>query len=156
MKLHIDESYPGELLDQEQIRRKLPEAMRKAAEQLGVRVPVETYQSHSREPKPGDRVQNVNPGCIHYGSKGVAIRVDSLTKGRGTTCSYRTINSGDEWVKGDVLCKTLDQLAPMPVKKGRVGGEIDVFEALTEGTTELYKRRLELLEQSLQRIADKA
>jgi hypothetical protein len=156
MKLHIDESYPGELRDLEQIRRKVPEAMRKAAEQLGVRVPVETYQSHSREPEPGDRVRNVNPGCIHFESEGVATRVDGLSKGRGKTCSYRTTNSGDEWTKGDVLCKTLDQLAPMPVKKGRVGGEIDVFETLVEGTTDLYKRRLELLEHSLKRIADKA
>ena len=77
------------------------------------RVLEEVYQSHTFEPQPGDLVVNVNPGCVHYGSRGVVTAVDELSDGKGKTVDYKCINHGDKWSVGDVLTKTMDQLSPI-------------------------------------------
>ena len=52
----------------------------------------------------GDMIQNTNPGCQHYGSKGIVMNVtpDDVT--------YTVTNSGDTYMPGDRLTKTVDQL----------------------------------------------
>jgi len=71
-----------------------------------------TYQSHTFEPQVGDKIRNVNPKCKHRGSEGTVTAVLSLPGGKGKTVRYRSENSGEHWTTGDVLEKTLDQLAP--------------------------------------------
>lgn len=74
----------------------------------------ELFQSHTNEPVVGDFVENVNPGCNHFGSKGFVINIDSLPEDAGTVASYLCTNSGNAWASGDVLTKSLDQLNVCP------------------------------------------
>ena len=73
----------------------------------------ETLQSHTIEPAVGDHVVNVNPGCKHYGSEGIVVRIEDLPKESGVAACYKCMNSGANWSKGDVLQKSLDQLELM-------------------------------------------
>jgi hypothetical protein len=52
----------------------------------------------------GDMIQNINPSCQHYGSKGIVMSVtpDDVT--------YTVTNSGNTYMPGDRLTKTTDQL----------------------------------------------
>lgn len=77
------------------------------------------YQSHTQEPKEGDRVVNVNENCKHFGSEGIVLSVQDIPKDSGRMADYRCTNSGSTWSEGDVLSKTLDQLAPLPNPAGR-------------------------------------
>lgn len=78
----------------------------------------------------GDVVENVNPDCDHYGSQGEIIAVRKIMGMRkpfasesealneeeleaGCVFAYKTINEGMNWMKGDVLEKTPDQLELM-------------------------------------------
>ena len=70
----------------------------------------EMLQSHTLEPVVGDHVENVNPGCKHFGSEGIVVNMKQLPSDMGTVACYRCTNSGDNWSKGDVLEKSLDQL----------------------------------------------
>lgn len=70
----------------------------------------EVLQSHTDEPVVGDVVLNVNPGCKHYGSTGPVVNVKQLSQDMGTVACYKCTNSGDNWSRGDVLEKSLDQL----------------------------------------------
>ena len=72
----------------------------------------ETYQSHTYEPSAGDVIVNVNPKCMHKGSMGKVIKINALPDDAGKTATYKCLNSGPTWKTGDVLEKTLDQLAP--------------------------------------------
>ncbi len=72
---------------------------------------IETYQSHTHEPEVGDVIVNVNPNCLHKGSVGKVIKINELPGGAGKTASYQCINDGATWDPGDILVKTLDQLA---------------------------------------------
>tara|TARA_Y100000310_G_C20498032_1_gene722531 strand:+ start:662 stop:943 length:282 start_codon:yes stop_codon:yes gene_type:complete len=72
----------------------------------------ETFQSHTDEPRVGDSIVNVNPNCEHYGSRGVVISINFLPEDAGKTVEYQCSNRGPTWERGDVLEKTLDQLAP--------------------------------------------
>lgn len=72
-----------------------------------------TYQSHTFEPEVGDAVVNVNPHCTHAGSRGIVVSVDDLPMDAGKTARYMCGNDGHSWDKGDILEKTLDQLAPL-------------------------------------------
>ncbi len=72
----------------------------------------ENYMSHTFEPEVGDRVMNVNPGCIHYGSEGVVMNIDDLPNGMGKVITYVVTNSGQNYQPGKTLIKTMDQLAP--------------------------------------------
>lgn len=154
MRIKIDESYPGEF-QESGIEAKLARALSKA---------MDTYQSHTFEPKVGDLVKNVNPKCIHHGSEGRVTAVTSLTKGRGTTVRYKCTNGGPKWGKGDILEKTLDQLAPLvkkslgcghdhhdPLRKAK-GGEVDVLEDMTQIVSGLYATRMEQLRQDIEAL----
>ena len=70
----------------------------------------EVLQSHTHEPVAGDHVVNVNPGCKHYGSEGVVVRLETLPDDMGKAACYQCTNSGDNWNAGEVLTKSLDQL----------------------------------------------
>ncbi len=53
----------------------------------------------------GDIINNKNPGCIHYGSKGIVIQIPKQGLIR-----YTVTNTGDTYKPGDILTKTADQL----------------------------------------------
>ena len=72
----------------------------------------EEFQSHEFEPRIGDLVSNINPSCKHYNSHGEVLRVKSLPKSVGKLIVYRVFNNGKNFTIGDVLEKTMDQLAP--------------------------------------------
>jgi hypothetical protein len=72
-----------------------------------------TYQSHTHEPEVGEMVVNVNPKCKHLGSEGIVLEILSLPGDAGKTIQYQCINDGETWSEGDILEKTMDQLAPM-------------------------------------------
>jgi hypothetical protein len=71
------------------------------------------YVSHSKEPKIGDRVKNNNPSCKHFESVGLVTGIESLKGDVGKTITYRVENTGETYCKGQVLEKTMDQLAPL-------------------------------------------
>ena len=70
----------------------------------------EMLQSHTVEPMIGDQVVNVNPGCKHYGSEGIVVRLEQLPQDMGTVACYKCMNNGTNWSEGDILRKSLDQL----------------------------------------------
>ena len=72
----------------------------------------ETFQSHTFEPVLGDPVINVNPNCKHFQSRGTVMDVRPLIDDAGTGVVYQVSNDGDNFAPGDILEKTLDQLAP--------------------------------------------
>ena len=76
----------------------------------------EVFVSHSREPKAGDKVINNTPGCKHYRSQGVVIDVRSLPGDTGKIVVYQVTNDGPSFANGDILEKTMDQLAVDPDK----------------------------------------
>ena len=53
----------------------------------------------------GDIIGNKNPGCVHYGSKGIVIGIPQSGYVR-----YTVTNSGDTYKPGDILTKSMDQL----------------------------------------------
>ena len=73
---------------------------------------VETFQSHTFEPQLGDPIINVNTNCHHHGSRGTVLGIQDLNGDAGKTIVYRVVNAGETYSPGDVLEKTLDQLAP--------------------------------------------
>ncbi len=73
----------------------------------------ETFQSHADEPQPGDFVVNVNEKCKHRGSEGIVLSIQELPQDQGKMIEYECINDGPTWEKGDILVKTMDQLAPL-------------------------------------------
>jgi len=70
----------------------------------------EILQSHTLEPKLGDSVLNINPGCKHYQSQGVVQGIEDLPSDKGRIVIYVTTNAGSSWEQGDVLEKTMDQI----------------------------------------------
>jgi len=70
----------------------------------------EILQSHTLEPKLGDSVLNINPGCKHYQSQGVVQSIEDLPSDKGRIVIYVTTNAGSSWEQGDVLEKTMDQI----------------------------------------------
>ena len=78
------------------------------------------FQSHEHHPRIGQQVTNVNPGCKHYGSEGFVLSVQELPNDGGVTCSYCCTNDGENWKTGDVLTKTLDQIAPLGITESRL------------------------------------
>ena len=53
----------------------------------------------------GDIINNKNPNCTHYGSKGIVIQIPQKGYVR-----YTVTNTGDTYKPGDILTKTADQL----------------------------------------------
>ena len=58
----------------------------------------------------GDRVKNINPQCVHYGSRGTVIGVSYLPSEMGKVVTYEASNSGDNWTIGEPITKTEVQL----------------------------------------------
>ncbi len=58
----------------------------------------------------GDTVKNVNNSCMHYGSMGTVVKVESLKNNSGYLIHYKVNNSGSTYKPGDILSKTEDQL----------------------------------------------
>ena len=58
----------------------------------------------------GDRVKNVNPECIHYGSRGTVTGVSYLPNEMGKVITYEASNTGDNWTIGQPITKTEVQL----------------------------------------------
>jgi hypothetical protein len=79
-----------------------------------VRSGLKTFQSHTNEPSIGDKVVNVNPGCMHKGSEGIVSDVTDLPHDAGKTVTYVCTNAGPSWVIGDTLEKTMDQMSLYP------------------------------------------
>ena len=50
----------------------------------------EVFQSHTREPTPGDKIVNVNPTCTHFQSRGVVDRIEELPEDQGKVVVYVT------------------------------------------------------------------
>jgi len=73
----------------------------------------ETFQSHTDEPQVGDMVVNVNEKCKHLGSQGIVLSIQELPQDQGKTVEYECTNKGPTWNLGDILTKTMDQLAPL-------------------------------------------
>jgi len=72
----------------------------------------EEYQSHTFEPHVGDMVANINSGCKHYNSQGEVLDIKDLPQQSGKVIVYRVSNNGENFSIGDILEKTMDQLAP--------------------------------------------
>jgi len=58
----------------------------------------------------GDKVRNINPTCMHYGSEGIVKEVRNLPENMGYGIVYECSNSGSTWKAGDMLGKTEIQL----------------------------------------------
>ena len=71
------------------------------------------YVSHSNEPKIGDHVKINNPSCKHFESIGTVQEIKSLKGDSGKTIIYKVENDGSTYCKGQLLNKTMDQLAPL-------------------------------------------
>ena len=65
-------------------------------------------------------IVNVNPNCKHVGSEGTVLSIDTLPDDQGKVAEYECTNAGPTWEIGDVLTKTLDQLAPLKGAPGRM------------------------------------
>lgn len=73
--------------------------------------PSDNYERITRSNfKPGDKVQNINKSCVHYGSQGVVETLEELPGYMGNVVVYRTTNSGKTWRVGELLKKTEVQL----------------------------------------------
>ncbi len=73
----------------------------------------DNFVSHHDEPQVGDAIVNNNPDCKHYESEAIVVKIESLPEDKGKTATYKCTNSGDNWIEGDVLTKTMDQLIPL-------------------------------------------
>jgi len=58
----------------------------------------------------GDKVKNINPTCMHYGSEGIVKEVRNLPENMGYGIVYECSNNGSTWKAGDMLGKTEIQL----------------------------------------------
>jgi hypothetical protein len=74
---------------------------------------VEQTNIIANELKPGDAIEDINPDCKHYKSKGVVTKVKKIKDKTGTVGNkicYKCTNDGDAWTKGQSLDKTEIQL----------------------------------------------
>lgn len=69
----------------------------------------------------GDEVENINPDCEHYKSKGKVVKVVKRSEKNsnkvknnhnvpGRDVEYKVTNDGDNYEKGDLPRKSADQL----------------------------------------------
>ena len=62
----------------------------------------------------GDEVENINPECDHYKSKGIVVDIEKLPQDRDRTAGniivYKVTNKGEMFDLDDVLKKTEIQL----------------------------------------------
>jgi hypothetical protein len=68
----------------------------------------------ANELNPGDNIENINPECDHYGSKGVVVKIEKMpqdeAKTAGNLIVYKVTNDGENFSLDDVLKKTEIQL----------------------------------------------
>ena len=60
--------------------------------------------------KVGDKVQNINQACMHYGSEGIVKEIRELPENIGYAVIYECTNDGPNWKTGDMVGKTEIQL----------------------------------------------
>lgn len=66
------------------------------------------------ELKKGDKIEDINPECKHYKSKGIVTKITKI-KGKnnnivGNKVCYKCTNNGQNWKKNEELEKTEIQL----------------------------------------------
>jgi hypothetical protein len=58
----------------------------------------------------GMRILNINASCKHYNSEGVVKEIKDLPNDMGKIVAYEVLNDGNNFKKGDILTKTIDQI----------------------------------------------
>jgi hypothetical protein len=58
----------------------------------------------------GMRILNINPSCKHYNSEGIIKEIKDLPNDMGKIVAYEVLNDGNNFKKGDILTKTIDQI----------------------------------------------
>jgi hypothetical protein len=62
------------------------------------------------EMEAGMRVLNINASCKHYNSEGFIKEIKDLPNDMGKIVAYEVLNDGNNFKKGDILTKTIDQI----------------------------------------------
>ena len=58
----------------------------------------------------GMRILNTNASCKHYNSEGIIKEIKDLPNDMGKIVAYEVLNDGNNFKKGDILTKTIDQI----------------------------------------------
>lgn len=58
----------------------------------------------------GMRILNINASCKHYNSEGIVKEIKDLPNDMGKIIAYEVLNDGNNFKKGDILTKTIDQI----------------------------------------------
>lgn len=58
----------------------------------------------------GMRILNINASCKHYNSEGIIKEIKDLPNDMGKIVAYEVLNDGNNFKKGDILTKTIDQI----------------------------------------------
>jgi len=58
----------------------------------------------------GMRILNINASCKHYNSEGIIKEIKDLPNDMGKIVVYEVLNDGNNFKKGDILTKTIDQI----------------------------------------------
>jgi hypothetical protein len=58
----------------------------------------------------GMRILNINASCKHYNSEGIVKEIKDLPNDMGKIVAYEVLNDGNNFKKGDILTKTIDQI----------------------------------------------
>lgn len=58
----------------------------------------------------GMRILNINTSCKHYHSEGIVKEIKDLPNDMGKIVAYEVLNDGNNFKKGDILTKTIDQI----------------------------------------------
>ena len=58
----------------------------------------------------GMRILNINTSCKHYNSEGIVKEIKDLPNDMGKIVAYEVLNDGNNFKKGDILTKTIDQI----------------------------------------------
>ena len=66
--------------------------------------------SASNDFKVGQRVLNINTASKHFGSEGIIKEIKDLDNDIGKIIAYEVINDGNNYKKGEILTKTIDQI----------------------------------------------
>lgn len=86
------------------------EILNSIAEQKAIKNKPDTKTKAACSIRAGDNVENINPECTHYGSRGLVTKIEALEDDAGYLVSYKTSNSGPTWETDQALTKTADQL----------------------------------------------
>ena len=60
----------------------------------------------ANELKPGDHIENINPSCDHFKSKGVVLKIKKIPQDEertaGNVVVYKVINNSDDFDANDI------------------------------------------------------